>query len=99
MLAAYNGHASTVRLLHSKGADPDRLNDRGQSPLAGAIFKNEEEVVRTLVELGANPRAGEPSAIYSAKVFGKTEWLDLLGATDEEKAATGPGMSFGPNSM
>ena len=87
MLAAYNGHSSTVRLLHSKGADPNRLNDNKQSPLAGAIFKNEEDVVRALVELGADPRLGSPSAIETAKVFKKTEWLDLLGATEEERNA------------
>ncbi|THH03420.1 hypothetical protein EW145_g6265 [Phellinidium pouzarii] len=88
MLAAYNGHASTVRILFSKGADLNRLNDNGQSPLAGAIFKNEEEVVRTLVELGADPRAGTPNAIDTAKVFKRTEWLDLLGTTEEERNAT-----------
>ena len=92
MLAAYNGHASTVRLLHSKGADPNRLNDRGQSPLAGAIFKNEEEVIRTLVQIGADPRAGTPSAIDTAKVFKKTEWLGLLGATEEERNTPTPNM-------
>ncbi|EJD02236.1 ankyrin [Fomitiporia mediterranea MF3/22] len=90
MLAAYNGHASTVRVLHIKGADPNRLNDRGQSPLAGAIFKNEEEVVRTLAELGADPRAGTPNAIDTAKIFRKSEWLDLLGATEEERNAPVP---------
>ena len=100
MLAAYNGHASTVRLLHSKGADTNALNDKGQSPLAGAIFKNESEVVRALVELGADPRAGKPSAIETAKVFRKTEWLDLLGATQEERNAPAEifGMGMGPSS-
>lgn len=91
MLAAYSGHASLVRLLHAKGADPNRLNDRGQSPLAGAIFKGEGEVVRTLVELGADPRVGEPSAIDSAKIFGQDVWLDLLGATEEERARPAAG--------
>src|SRR5699024_9900387 len=32
MLAAYHGHADTVRALLTRGADPNRLNDRGQSP-------------------------------------------------------------------
>src|SRR5450756_1049704 len=45
MLAAYHGHAKTVRDLLALGADPDRTNDRGQSPLAGAIFKGEDDVV------------------------------------------------------
>src|SRR5450756_3200705 len=42
MLAAYHGHAETVSALVGLGADPDRTNDRGQSPLAGAIFKGED---------------------------------------------------------
>ena len=45
MLAAYHGHAPLVKLLIQHGADPNRLNDRGQSPLAGAVFKGEAEVV------------------------------------------------------
>ncbi len=45
MLAAYHGHPKIVQLLLEYGADPNRLNDRGQSPLAGAIFKMEDLVV------------------------------------------------------
>jgi ankyrin repeat protein len=45
MLASYHGHAPLVRLLLQHGADPNTLNDRGQSPLAGAVFKGEKEVV------------------------------------------------------
>lgn len=45
MLASYHGHAELVKLLIEHGADPNRLNDRGQSPLAGAVFKNEEAVI------------------------------------------------------
>ena len=45
MLAAYHGHADLVKLLMEHGADPNRLNDRGQSPLAGSVFKMEDAVV------------------------------------------------------
>lgn len=45
MLAAYHGHAPLVKLLLDHGADPNRVNDRGQSPLAGAVFKGEDAVV------------------------------------------------------
>jgi ankyrin repeat protein len=45
MLAAYHGHADLVQLLIQHGADPNRLNDRGQSPLAGALFKKETNVI------------------------------------------------------
>lgn len=97
MLAAYNGRTSTVRLLHEKGADINRCNDRGQSPLAGAIFKNETETIKTLIELGADPRAGIPSAIHTARIFKQDHWLDQLGATEEEKTADLPTFNFGAN--
>lgn len=45
MLAAYHGHGNLVRFLIQRGADPNRLNDRGQSPLAGAVFKKEDDVI------------------------------------------------------
>lgn len=45
MLAAYYGHAELVKLLIQHGADPNRLNDKGQSPIAGAVFKKEDEVI------------------------------------------------------
>ena len=50
MLAAYHGHANLVKLLVQHGADPNRLNDRSQSPLAGAVFKMEEAVVEVSPE-------------------------------------------------
>ena len=53
MLAAYHGHALLVKLLLQHGGDPNRLNDRGQSPLAGAVFKGEDAVVEvSLLGLG-----------------------------------------------
>lgn len=45
MLAAYHGHAELVKLLIQHNADPNRVNDRGQSPLAGAVFKKEDAVI------------------------------------------------------
>jgi len=81
MLAAYAGHAELVRGLFQRGADPNRLNDLGQAPIAGAVFKREDEVVRVLVEAGADPRAGEPNAIASARMFGRTDLLGMLGAS------------------
>ncbi|MFD5321614.1 ankyrin repeat domain-containing protein [Streptomyces sp. NPDC127098] len=79
MLAAYHGHADTVRALLERGADATRVNDRGQTPIAGAVFKGEIDVVRTLLDAGADPSAGQPSAIDTARMFGRTELLRLFG--------------------
>lgn len=46
MLAAYYGHADLVEMLIKHGADPNRLNDKRQSPLAGAVFKKLDNVVQ-----------------------------------------------------
>lgn len=78
MLAAYHGHAGTVAVLLARGADPDRANDRGQTPLAGAVFKGEAEVIRTLLDGGADPYAGAPSAMDTARVFGKDDLVALF---------------------
>ncbi|MEU0405255.1 ankyrin repeat domain-containing protein [Streptomyces sp. NPDC006197] len=80
MLAAYHGHAAAVTALLDRGAEADRPNDRGQTPLAGAVFKGEDAVIRALLAAGANPEAGTPSALDTARMFGKTELLELFGA-------------------
>jgi len=84
MLAAYHGHAELVKLLLSKGADPNALNDRGQSPLAGAVFKGYSDVVRALWDGGAKGDLGQPSAIDSARLFKRDEYLQLFGAEDAD---------------
>ena len=67
MLASYYNHPELVALLLSKGADPNLANDRGQSPLAGAVFKGYDAVVKVLVEQGkADTRSGQPSAVDCA---------------------------------
>lgn len=90
MLAAYHGHLELVTLLLESGADPNRLNDRLQSPLAGTIFKNETVISSLLLEKGADPDYGEPSARTAAKLFGKDqEWA--------EKFDSAPGKGKGPS--
>ncbi|MFE0646182.1 ankyrin repeat domain-containing protein [Streptomyces sp. NPDC058877] len=80
MLAAYHGHAAAVAALLERGAEADRVNDRGQTPLAGAVFKGEGAVIRALLAAGADPEAGTPSAVDTARMFGKAELLELFGA-------------------
>jgi ankyrin repeat protein len=76
MLAAYHGHAETVRRLIERGADVDRRNQRDQAPVAGALFKGEDEVVRLLIAAGADLDAGTPSARDTAAMFDRLDLLD-----------------------
>lgn len=80
MLAAYHGHAALVAGLAELGADPDRCNDRGQSPLAGAVFKLHREVVDALLAAGADPHHGQPSAVQTARFFEQDELAERLEA-------------------
>ncbi|WP_338694282.1 ankyrin repeat domain-containing protein [Streptomyces sp. Q6] len=81
MLAAYHGHTDAVRALVARDADVNRPNDKGQTPLAGAVFKGEEAVIRALLDGGADPAAGTPSAVDTARMFGKTELVELFGGS------------------
>jgi uncharacterized protein len=73
MLASYYGHEATVAAPIERGADVNRHNNRGQTPLAGAVFKNETLIMELLLEADANPLAGSPSALDTARFFGKEE--------------------------
>lgn len=64
-------------MLLQHGADPNTLNDRRQSPLAGVVFKNEKECIDALLEGGADPEIGQPSAIAACQVF-KQEAYEAL---------------------
>ncbi|KAH9018234.1 hypothetical protein EDB83DRAFT_2436980 [Lactarius deliciosus] len=47
-----------------------------------------DEVVRVLMEVGADPRAGEPNAIASARMFGRTDLLAVMGEQEGERYST-----------
>jgi len=86
MLASYHNHPATVSLLLSKNADPNALNDKGQSPLAGAVFKGHEGVVKVLVNEGkADIRAGKPTAVECAAMFKRWDLAEVMGVLEECK--------------
>jgi ankyrin repeat protein len=76
MLAAYHGHVVTVEALLAAGADPDLRNHRDQTPIAGALFKGADDVVRALCAAGADLEAGTPSARAAAVLFGRQHLLE-----------------------
>ena len=63
MLAAYAGHTELTKGLLERGADPNRINDLGQSIVAGAVFKGHNEIVYALMAKNADPRGGTPELI------------------------------------
>lgn len=78
MLAAYSGHVDLVKGLIERGADVNKLNDRGQSPLAGVVFKKEDELIDVLLNSGADPAAGTPDAISTAKMFERGDLVEKM---------------------
>ncbi|CAO1633067.1 unnamed protein product [Parajaminaea phylloscopi] len=90
MLASYHGHTDLVRKMLALPRPPDanQLNGRGQSILAGVVFKGYDELIPVLLEAGADPLAGQPSAEDSAKMFNK--WDDSL--RQQFEAAKGRGI-------
>jgi ankyrin repeat protein len=71
MLTSYYGHESAVAALIARGADVDRHNNRGQTPLAGAVFNNDATIIQLLLSADADPLAGSPSALETARHFGR----------------------------
>lgn len=90
MLAAYAGHTELVKSLLSRGADPNRLNDLGQSMVAGAVFKSHDDVVRALMSAGADARLGTPNAVQSVHMFGRKELMELLGTKEDDASVEVP---------
>ena len=52
--AAKKGHEECVRVLHTLGADLNKCDDSGKSPLYRAANDNKLASVRILVQLGTN---------------------------------------------
>lgn len=85
LLAAYHDRPETVRALLARGAEPGRVNDRGQTPLAAAVFRQSEPSVTALRGAGADPDAGSPSARETAAFFQLPEMARLLADDGAER--------------
>jgi ankyrin repeat protein len=78
MLAAYNAHPDTVQALLDRGADTTRVNDRGQTALGAAVFRQSADTVTRLLDAGADPALGTQSAVDVARFFELPQMLALL---------------------
>ncbi len=82
MLAPYAGHLELAQELLKRGADPNRLNDMGQSTIGAAVYQGYDEVVRLLAKNGADSRLGKPNAIQLAHIFRRNGMMEVLGARE-----------------
>lgn len=75
MLATYNGNYETAQMLIKNAADLNKVNQREQTPLEGVCFKGYIEIVKLLVESGANITS---NSITYASIFGHKEIVKYL---------------------
>lgn len=94
--AAASGPAPTQNIPEGQARtwrgqpDPNQLNGREQSIVAGAVFKGFDDVVRVLIAHGADPLAGQPNAEECAQMFNK--WKGENGYKELFEKASGRGV-------
>ena len=80
-LACKNGHWGVGQFLVEQGADKDRINSIGKSPLYHAVIRNYLEMAQFLVEKGADldktDNQGNTPLLYAAS-WGQLEVVQLL---------------------
>jgi ankyrin repeat protein len=72
-LAAYLDAGVPVNLTNTNGDTLVMLASYYGRELAGAVFKNETTIMELLVGADADPLAGSPSALETARFFGKEQ--------------------------
>ena len=69
-----------MRILLKAGADPDRLNDRGQTALVCAVFRDNLTISQLLLDAGANASLGAQTPADVARFFDLPSMQELLAA-------------------
>ena len=73
LLAARDGHDKAAMTLVDGGADLNQVSAAdGTSPLLIATINGHFDLARQLLEAGADPEAGTPTARETAAMFGRT---------------------------
>ena len=75
--AIYRDHADVVRVLVDAGADVDKMDQEGWTPLYLAARHEDAAVLKMLLAAGADPNLGQ-SPYFWALVFGHKSVLALL---------------------
>jgi ankyrin repeat protein len=82
MKAVRQDDAARVRALIAQGVDVNELDSNGDPPLVMAAYKGHTEIVRLLLEAGADVAAVDPdmhaTALHAAAYAGRTDAARLL---------------------
>ena len=78
ILASYNGHTDTVRVLVEKGADLNVKNNDGNTALILASARGHTDIVRMLVQKGADPTVRNNDGQTAADVADNQEIKQIL---------------------
>ena len=90
-LAAFFGHASTVRLLLARGADPTQAssNEMRVQPLHAAVAGRNADCVEAILDAGADPDARQQvgyTPLMGAASAGRLDLADLLLARGADRS-------------
>src|SRR5690625_168051 len=86
ILAAYREQGAVVDALLERHADVNALNQRGQSALTSAIFMQNEDISRALLNAGADPDHGPQSARATITAMGLDNMGEFLAAYENHPA-------------
>ena len=78
IVAAYQQHPETVADLLRRGADASAINAMGQTAISCAVFRNNEAILRLLLEADADPRLGTHSGVAIADQFGLPRMREII---------------------
>ena len=82
MKAVNQNDVAAVRKLIAQGVNVDELEPNGDAPLVMAAYEGHTEIVRLLLEAGADVKAVDPgmkaTALHAAAYAGRTEAAKLL---------------------
>ena len=81
MLAAFNGHNKSMKVLISAGADVNLKRKNGATALMTAVYRDQDECVYTLVRAGADVHLRDDkgyTALMSARELGRDKCVDIL---------------------
>lgn len=90
ILASYREQGAVVDALIERHADVNALNNRGQSALTSAIFMQNEEISRALLNAGADPDHGPQSARATISAMGLENMGTFLAAYENHPASNPP---------